>query len=80
MGALNRVIGERVSSIELLKWVRENSAKMKCLSCGVSFDKIVWYIDTKPGKDITLSDKGDREVYIVCCNCGRPNPLRELIK
>ncbi|MET1124756.1 MAG: hypothetical protein ABWW66_05785 [Archaeoglobaceae archaeon] len=81
MGVLNEVIGaEKISSIELLKWVRENSNKMNCQSCGESFDRIVWYIDTKPGSDVTLIDKGEQDVFVVCCNCGRENPLRDLVK
>ncbi len=77
---LVRELGTEISSIELLKWFREKSDRFRCLSCGVTFKDTVWYIDTKPGDDIKIKEKGNQAVEIVCCSCGRRNPLSELIK
>ncbi len=73
-------LGSEVSSIELLKWFREKSDKMHCLSCGAKFKDVVWYIDTKPGDDIIIKEKGKQAIEVVCCECGRRNPLSELVK
>ncbi|MCS7121209.1 MAG: hypothetical protein NZ895_01200 [Archaeoglobaceae archaeon] len=78
---LAKIVGkEEVSSIELLRWFRERSSKYNCLFCRSNFGKIVWYIDTRPGDDIKISDKNNCSVFIVCCNCGKENPLSELLK
>ncbi len=77
---ITKELGEEVTSIELLKWFREKSDKLKCLSCGSLFKDVVWYIDTKPGNDVRIKEKGWQAVDVVCCNCGKRNPLSELIK
>ncbi len=71
---------EEVSSIELLKWFRDRSDKFSCLSCNKKFKDVVWFIDTRPGDDIVIKEKGKQSVIVVCCNCGKENPLSELIK
>lgn len=78
---LAKIVGkDEVASIELLRWFRGRSSNYNCIFCKSNFGKIVWYIDTKPGNDIRVVDKGPCSIYVVCCNCGRENPISELIK
>lgn len=71
---------EELSPIEILKWFRDRSDKMVCLSCGKKFKDVVWFIDTQPGDDVVIKEKGKQKIIVVCCGCGKENPLSELIK
>ena len=77
---LVKELGEEVTSIQLLKWFRQKSHEVRCQVCGKQFNSVVWYMDTRPGNDIKLKEKGTVSVEIVCCNCGSRNPLSKLIE
>ncbi|MBE8540246.1 hypothetical protein [Geoglobus acetivorans] len=76
---LSELVGsEEVSSIELLKWFRDNSRGVACTRCGADFEKVVWYLDYRDGEDIKVKDRGNVGVFVVCCACGKEIPIKEL--
>ncbi|AIY89296.1 hypothetical protein [Geoglobus acetivorans] len=76
---LSELVGsEEVSSIELLKWFRDNSGGVACTGCGADLEKVVWYLDYRDGGDIKVKDRGNVGVFVVCCSCGKEIPLKEL--